>query len=294
MAGTDAPLAVPASSQPLLSYLLISGKSADRDQLAETLWPDREPRRSRRCLSTALWRLNQAAGDWGELIAAESRQRLSFNWKLPHWFDVSAFRRRAAAAGGRAPAALDARTLHRLEQAAALYRDDLLCGIDEDWAVLERERLREQSLGVLNALARGFYARGELERALPHARALARREPLREDAHRLVMRLYAEMGARAKAVEQFRICEGELGSELGVPPMEETRALFETISGRSTAPDAARLQARMRAARLEATLDTTRSRVTAVRRLLARSDAQLAESLALLDRAAALEPPESR
>jgi DNA-binding SARP family transcriptional activator len=287
--GHDGGFKIPASSQPLLSYLLLSKTSVDRDQLAETLWPDRDGQRARRCLSTAQWRLKQACGQTYDLIVPHGRQRLSFNWSLPHWLDVTAFRRKAAPVRTRKPDQLDRQTLRRLEQAAQVYRDDLLPGLDEDWAIIERERMREESLSVLNALARAYHLRGEPARALPHAQMLVRREPLREDAHRLVMRLYAQMGARAKAIKQYRICEGELGAELGVPPMDETRALFEAIADRGSAASKPAV-ARMRAARLDATLDAARGRLRAVRRLLSRSDAELEESLSLISRAESLNP----
>jgi DNA-binding SARP family transcriptional activator len=43
------------------------------------------------------------------------------------------------------------------------------------------------------------------------------------------MRLYAKHGNRVNAVRQFDLCRETLDSELGIPPMEETQALYSQI-----------------------------------------------------------------
>jgi DNA-binding SARP family transcriptional activator len=95
------------------------------------------------------------------------------------------------------------------------------------------------------------------------------------------MRSYAEMGNRAKAVEQYRICQGELGSELAVEPMEETKALYREIApefehaGTIASP----------AARIGATLALAGERVRWVRRAISAADGRLVETLDLIKRA---------
>jgi DNA-binding SARP family transcriptional activator len=53
--------------------------------------------------------------------------------------------------------------------------------------------------------------------------------PLQEEIHREMMRLYLENGQRALAVRQYQICCSILAKELGIAPMEETKALSTQI-----------------------------------------------------------------
>ncbi len=51
-------------------------------------------------------------------------------------------------------------------------------------------------------------------------------DPLREDVHRLLMRLHARAGRRNAALRQYRACADALGRDLGVAPEDETTGLW--------------------------------------------------------------------
>ena len=53
---------------------------------------------------------------------------------------------------------------------------------------------------------------------------------LREESHRLLMRLYADAGERSQALAQFQACRDLLKRELGVEPSQETVRLSREIS----------------------------------------------------------------
>src|SRR5262249_44974558 len=95
-----------------------------------------------------------------------------------------------------------------LDQAAALYRGDLLGGLSladagfADWLVVERTRLRDLAIDVLLRLAR----RQSGEAAILTAQRLLQLDPLHEAAHRRLMQLYAACGQRAQALRQYQIC----------------------------------------------------------------------------------------
>ena len=54
-------------------------------------------------------------------------------------------------------------------------------------------------------------------------------DPLREDVHRELIRLHLRRGHRALALHQYEQCRAVLDDELGVEPMEETRALCAAL-----------------------------------------------------------------
>ena len=61
-----------------------------------------------------------------------------------------------------------------------------------------------------------------------YARRWLRLDPLREEAHRQLMKLYAGTDQRPAALRQYQECVRILEEELGMPPSEETTAQYES------------------------------------------------------------------
>src|SRR5262249_19264979 len=61
------------------------------------------------------------------------------------------------------------------------------------------------------------------------AERLVARDPLREESHRLLMRLCQASGDRARAVRAYHVCATTLERELGIDPAPETRAVYESL-----------------------------------------------------------------
>ena len=271
-------LAVPASSAPIIGYLVVKRERAvPRGEVAAALWPDQVDAKARRCLSTALWRLN-TQGLASGLVDTSHHELLRLNWRTARWIDVVWFERRLVALL-RVPAdQLTDAQFRRLIGAVALYRDDLIRDSDQEWALIERIRLRHLYFDALFHLTRGADARGDTSTAIAHGRRLTALEPLREDAHRLLMRVYVASGNRGKAIEQYRICQGELSTELNVDPTAETQALFASlIDGEAPAATASDRRA--------ASLEALGSRVRYARRAIAAADLRLADAMGLIQRA---------
>jgi len=134
-------------------------------------------------------------------------------------------------------------TPQALERATALYRGDLLEGLDvgdeafERWLSAERERLRELAIEVLAKLFRRQYTGGAAEAAMQTARRLLALDPLQEIAHRALMRLLVQSGRREAALRQYAVFSSLLRRELHLEPDPETRRLYEDISsGRLPGP----------------------------------------------------------
>lgn len=273
------PINIPASCKPIIGYLIVHReRKPSRTEVAEMLWQERDSLRARRCLSTALWRLKQTIPSVHLVDGSSASEDLALNWSLPGWVDVVAFQQRADKAMAVPAERLSRRELHRMRRAVDLYRGDLLQGMDDEWVLIERQRLRNIYLDLLLHLAQGNDHHGDTHSALMFARRLSALDPLREDVHRLIMQLYVKVGNRAKAIEQYRICQGELGAELGVDPTLETQSLFRSIMGPAAEPA---ISTELRAS---TTLSITKDQLVWVRRALAASDKRLANSIELLER----------
>jgi hypothetical protein len=77
-------------------------------------------------------------------------------------------------------------------------------------------------LDALRELAELCAERGDPAEALRHAERLVRADPLRESAHRLLMRCHDARGDRGRALRAYHECAAVLERELGVEVSAET------------------------------------------------------------------------
>ncbi len=116
-----------------------------------------------------------------------------------------------------------------LETAHALYRGEFMAGVYEDWAEEKRHYFAEQYSRVLNGLAKLAFAEKKWSNAQKFANEILQIDPFREDAHRLIMKVFAAQGKQAKVKEQFETLQDYLKKELGVTPAPETRRVFQEL-----------------------------------------------------------------
>ncbi|HNB53769.1 MAG TPA: BTAD domain-containing putative transcriptional regulator, partial [Anaerolineales bacterium] len=135
-----------------------------------------------------------------------------------------------------APGLLNAETAAALETTLNLYRGDFLEGFYlrdgrgfEEWAVLQRERLRRTAHTGFRALVRFLLERGNPAAGLPYAEKLVAVDPYDEDSTRQLMHLYLRNGQPAAALQAYQRLRRLLQAELHVEPAAATRALFERV-----------------------------------------------------------------
>ncbi len=270
-----ASLSIAGSCRPIIGYLLTHRRRRiSRAELAETLWADHDDARARRCLSTALWRLKKSTGDGTPLLTFQGPEEVSLNL-APAWVDAVAMELRIEPLLRIKPAALTRHQTARVQRGVRLYRGDYLVGIDDEWAWLERQRLRNLYLDGLYHLTLAYAAASDWPRVLEWGRRLNREEPLREDVHRLLMRAHGHTGNRALAIAQYNLCQRVLRADLDVEPMPETQELYrllmtEAVPATEAAPPSAAAVT---------PLAHARRRIARVRRVLASSEKQLAQVL---------------
>ena len=218
-------------AQALLCYLALAGVHS-REELASLLWGEASQANARASLRRTLSDLRQTLAP--HLLLGYSE--VDLNRALPHRMDVTEFRHGLAQAGIERGYALTEASAAALDRAVALYHGDFLAGFHvhrapafEEWVVMERERLHLSAIEALHALAHHYAARGEDARASAYAARMLELEPLREDAHRLMMSLLARSGQRAAALCQYRTCQQLLADELGIEPDAATQALYDRI-----------------------------------------------------------------
>ena len=211
-----APVPVAPVGQRIVALLALSEWPLSRAQLAGQVWLDASDDRAAASLRSALWRLPQPGG----LPLVEStvthvalHPRVEVDYR-----ELTAF----AAEVERPGSDLTGPT-------AVSLSADLLPGWYEDWVFIERERLRQLRLHALDGLSARLTASGRFGAAIQVALTAVAGEPLRESAHRALIKAHIAEGNPAEAVRQYRLCQRLLADELAVDPAPETSSLVEHL-----------------------------------------------------------------
>jgi DNA-binding SARP family transcriptional activator len=223
-------LVFPRKAQALLAYLVLSPRGPHpRGTLAGLLWGRTAEEQARSSLRQALFLVRRALAGHTPTLLRQDGDAVVLNHDALET-DVWEFVRLVGDGGD------DAR-------AAILYRGPLLDGspVDEPafetWITVQRAWLHDMAVTVLRRLLSAEVHAGRDDRAVHTSAKLLAVDPLQEEAHRALMRVYARQGRRTDALRQFRILADVLRRELGVPPEAETRQLHGEIlasSGRAS------------------------------------------------------------
>jgi DNA-binding SARP family transcriptional activator len=215
-----APMAVPPSLQSLLALLALDyPHGCHRDVIIDRLWPDLSVEHGHHRLNTNVWRARHLFADADRRLLKSSRAGLIALDCDAVIIDITPLslaldeRTRRDAVNG------DIEALSSLEHAAFADVGRFLTGNYDDWVVQTRCRLELAALRSLETLVE---AAATPEAAIEWATRLLTRDPLREDAHRRLIRLLAETGRRSDALRQYDLCVQILNDELGVEPLMET------------------------------------------------------------------------
>ena len=205
-------------SLALLIYLAMTGREQSREKLAALFWPEASNAQARQALRNALWDIRRATSD--DHLTADT-EVVSFDGSHI-WSDV------------RELETLAHEPLHetkrRLQIAPFLEGFNLKDAPEfDDWVSFERDRVQQLAIKLWRARADAYEARGEWSQAITAAQRVLEFDPTHEETHRQLMRLHYATGDRAAALKQYETARAALERELGVAPMEETRALHQHI-----------------------------------------------------------------
>ena len=230
----------------LLAYLAVeAGRPQARASLCDLLWPEMPENAARQNLSQALSQLRKVLGDKQAATPylLTNIESVQLNPAAPVDVDAARFTALISHAETHPHRAwhLCSPCAEKLRQAVSLYHGDFLAHFYvsdsvgfEEWAVLLRERLRQQMLSALERLTRYFEWRGAHDQAVEIARTHVEMEPWRDTSHRELMRLLALSGQHSAALAQYAHLKRTLKAELDLEPEPETTELIEKI--RASAP----------------------------------------------------------
>ena len=221
----DAPVDLPIHAQRVLAYLSLvepTHRGHLRTGLADRLWGSVPVERAQASLRTALWRIRRADPD----LVRASRETVHLDDSV----DVDVWR--CVAQAGRL--LTDDTDLQPWDTDLSALRGDLLPGWDEDWLLLERERIRQVQIHALEALAHRLRRCGRHLEAIEAAFAAIAEEPLRESAHAALIDIFLAERNVAQARSQLDRYAALLWSELAIKPSVEltSRVAAATVTRR--------------------------------------------------------------
>jgi DNA-binding SARP family transcriptional activator len=214
----DEIVSVPLQGQRLLALLAIHDRPLLRGYVAGTLWLDTSEERAHANLRSAIWRVNGC----GHRVVDAHGQQL----QLAPEVDL------------RAAAGLALRLIEHsagaddVDQGPDPLARDVLPDWYEEWILAERERFRQLRLHALESLCERLTAAGDILGALRAGLAAVAGDPVRESAHRALIRVYLAEGNPGEALRQYRIFKDVVREQLGLEPSSQIEDLVAELTAR--------------------------------------------------------------
>jgi DNA-binding SARP family transcriptional activator len=212
------PVPLSIGLQHLLAYLALHRRAMRRTQVAGTLWGDVTDRRAAGNLRSALWRLKHLELD----LVGSRKEHLSLSANVA----VDVYEAEKIARLVLDPA-IDTCAL---KFADLPFAGELLPGWDEDWVLLERERLRQIGLHTLDALCERWTLGGRFDEAVMAGLRAVASEPLHESSQRALISAFLAEGNASEAIRQYGRYREELWRELHLEPSARISAIVNGLS----------------------------------------------------------------
>jgi DNA-binding SARP family transcriptional activator len=203
-------------AQALFALLVLTRRPRSRETIAADLWPDAGVG-SAGSLRQALWLVRQGLAEAG--IAPEGLLDIdgdTVGIRIDAQIDLDVTRFEGCLLDDACGA----------ETAIELYHGDLLEGLGHDCFAAERERLSDRYEDALAIVAERRLAACDLVGARGAADRLLERDPLREEAHAVLIAVHGQIGSRSQVVRQHRRLQEVLRRELGETPLPDTEAIY--------------------------------------------------------------------
>jgi DNA-binding SARP family transcriptional activator/predicted ATPase len=208
-------------SRAVVYYLAATQHPVKRQLLIELFWIDLPRNKAQQTLRTTLHGLRKSLGEY--LETDDTSVHLNPNVQV----DVRSFEE----------------TMNRadiepslLKSGLDLFQGDFLqdfylpdSAAFEDWVIIQREVYQRLAKRGFHSLSKFYENQQNYSAALDAIDRALLIEPLQEDLQREAIRLVYLAGDRPGAIRRYDQLRKLLDEEMGVPPMAETRALYDAI-----------------------------------------------------------------
>jgi DNA-binding SARP family transcriptional activator len=214
----DRVLVLRPGAQRLLVFLALQARPVLRQYIAGSLWLESSEERAGANLRSALWRVNRV--DERLIVATDSHLQLAADVRVD-------LRERTTQAHFLLHGQHD---WMEADLDESLFCVDLLPDWYDDWLIVERERFHQLRLRVLESTCEHLTATGRYTRALEAAFAAVAGEPLRESAHRALVKVHLAEGNHSEAMRQYDLYRHLLHEQLALAPSRGFTDLIRSSS----------------------------------------------------------------
>lgn len=203
----------------LMALLVFRRRAWTREEIAAEIWPEAAYGSSGR-VRQVLWLLRKglasAGADPGAVLDVND-ETIALRSSVTADVDVARFED------------LVRRRPPDVEAAIRLYDGDIAEGLGLECLSVRREYLASLYENALAGAARARLTAGDVDGARWAAVQLLERDPIREDAHSVLMEAYGLLGLRSQVHRQYRSLCQLLATELGAAPLAETDATYADV-----------------------------------------------------------------
>ncbi len=205
------------------------------DTLIEALWPNPDAADPGTSLRVSVHLLRQELARQPDSLGRASVEFGDSGYRLTApelWVDVEDFERCVTRGRQLDVAGAHSDALAAFARAAELYQGEFLAGAWQQWAVLRRERLKDQFLFVAGRLAEAALQVGDYQTAIIHCQRMLEADQYHEQTYRTLMICHAHLGQLGRVRSWYEVCVDTLRTDLGLMPQPETDGLYHSVLSR--------------------------------------------------------------
>ncbi len=201
-------------------------KQMTRDEIGALLWPELSKKQVTNNFHVCLAQLKKIFGK--DYIKYDNQTYFLNNV----WIDAIEFQNlisysRDLLSKGKIHTAEDS-----LKMAISLYKGRFLEDCYHTYIEETRNTIQNLYRNALISLSEIYLRKLRFEEAIEIGEKILSLDPLDEEGHRLLMRIYLLNNEKAKAINQYEKCYNLFKKEFGCEPSEETRKFYEEIKSR--------------------------------------------------------------
>lgn len=211
----------------LLIYLAHFQEPATRERIIENLWPDYKDQKTINLFHTTLYWLRQLLNKYAShdlIIFKGGRYQLHCNNLETDW---RRFEKLALSTDERG--VLSDLLARQMEDAILLYRGHYFEELDYPWLLPYQEYYQNLYIQTRLRLARFYIKIKDYQKAYIHLLRLMEANYLMDEAHILMMTVYAGSGDRIGAFRHYQKMAGAYRDEYGISPPPEAARLYNTL-----------------------------------------------------------------
>jgi len=215
------------TTRAILAYFILHpGSNFTWENITSWVWPESPDRTAHQMFKIALWEIRRSTPALKSIIHYHAGH-YCLNENVEVWFDVWEFKKFLQLASENLELE---RKEELLKKAGVLYRGPLLPDFYYNWLIDLRYTIEMGYTKELISLAKALAEKKEFVKSIYYCLKSLEVDELNEEAHRLLISNYIDLGLKAKALRHYNHLRKLFRKNLKIEPSLETTSLVKTLS----------------------------------------------------------------